>query len=258
RQFTTSQVLLAAQHKQPKIRLPSKKSLAAKSRRRAAIANKLNEQAEKLSLMDAISVLRAVEVASPGSTYDLFIKTEMKKGVTVPKGRVTLPREAKPMAEEKIFVFAEGRQAEEAKKAGAHFIGGVELMDVVLHNRFQATTILCTTALIKAITPKLGRVLGPLGLMPSERRGTVTDDIAGYLQRIRGTSEWKADKSGNIHMSIAMMHFAIEDVVKNVRHFMSSVKRATGNMKEAEDSLTSITKVMLSSRQAPGIRISDY
>lgn len=137
------------------------------------------------------------------------------------------------------------------------FISSLTLRDrdlgQVLHNRFQATTILCTTALIKAITPKLGRVLGPLGLMPSERRGTVTDDIAGYLQRIRGTSEWKADKSGNIHMPIAMvlptnvrcdpssssifqMHFAIEDVVKNVRHFMSSVKRATGNMKEAEDS----------------------
>lgn len=75
----------------------------------------------------------------------------------------------------------------------------------IINNRFQATTILCTTALIKAITPRLGRVLGPLGLMPSERRGTVTDDIAGYIQRMKGTSEWRADKTGNIHMPIAMV-----------------------------------------------------
>jgi len=104
--------------------------------------------------------------------------------------------------------------------------------------------------------------------MPSERRGTVTDDIAGYIQRMKGTSEWRADKTGNIHMPIAMMHFPVDDVVKNVRHFMSSVKRVTGNTKEAEDSrrsknsgakpVTVINKVMLSSTQGPGIRISDY
>lgn len=76
-----------------------------------------------------------------------------------------------------------------------------------MNGRVQATTILCTPALIKAITPKLGRVLGPLGLMPSERRGTVTDDIAGYLERIQGTSEWRADRAGNIRTPIALVSF---------------------------------------------------
>lgn len=74
-----------------------------------------------------------------------------------------------------------------------------------MNGRVQATTILCTPALIKAITPKLGRVLGPLGLMPSERRGTVTDDITGYLERIQGTSEWRADRAGNIRTPIALV-----------------------------------------------------
>ncbi len=141
----------------------------------------------------------------------------------MPKGRVNLPREAKTQTEDKVLVFAEGRQAEEAKKAGAHIVGGTELIDSVscsllcrefspssvhiqiVNGRVQATTILCSPALIKAITPKLGRVLGPLGLMPSERRGTVTDDIAGYLQRIQGTSEWRADRVGNIRTPIALV-----------------------------------------------------
>ncbi|KAF8079066.1 ribosomal protein L1-like protein [Lyophyllum atratum] len=268
RQFTTTQILSAKRQKQSKIRVPSKKAAAAKARRKGAIAAKAIDRSEFLTLSDAIAVLRAVEVASPNSTLDLYVKTDIRNGVAVPKGRVNLPREAKAMSEDKILVFAEGRQAEEAKRAGAHFVGGPELIDGIINNRFKATTILCTPDLIRAITPKLGRVLGPLGLMPSERRGTVTDDIAGYIQRIRGTSEWRADKTGNIHMPIALMTFPIEDMLKNIRHFMASVKRVTGNTKEADDSrklknsgakpVTNIAKVVLSSRQGPGIQILDY
>ncbi|KAF7436332.1 mitochondrial 54S ribosomal protein mrpl1 [Pleurotus ostreatus] len=262
RGFQTSQSVLA-RHKQPKIRVPSKKTLAAKAKRRAAKARKNIYDSEKMPLLDAIAVLRAVEVAKPNATYELFVKTQIKNGVAIPKGRVNLPREAKPKTEDKILVFAEGRQAEEAKKAGAHVVGGPELIDAVISNRHQATTILCTTSLIRTITPKLGRVLGPLGLMPSERRGTVTDDIAGYIQRLYGTSEWRADKSGSIHTAIAKLHFPIDDVVKNVRHFMTSVKRVTGNQRDKEDKktakpVTSISKVMLSSGQGPGIQISDF
>jgi len=63
--------------------------------------------------------------------FNLYIKAEITNGVTIPKGRVNLPREAKAMTEDKILVFAEGRQAEEAKKAGAHIVGGPELIDGV-------------------------------------------------------------------------------------------------------------------------------
>ncbi|KIL71606.1 hypothetical protein M378DRAFT_155201 [Amanita muscaria Koide BX008] len=264
---TTNALQLARKDKKSQIRVPSKKALVAKVKRRAAKATKLDEAAEKLPLMNAITVLRAVEVARPNATYELFVKTAIGNGVAVPKGRVNLPREAKPKAEDTILVFAEGRLAEEAKKAGAHIVGGPELIEGVANNRYKATTILCTPALIRTITPKLGRVLGPLGLMPSERRGTVTEDFAGYIQRIQGTSEWRADKSGNIRVPIAKMHFPIDDVLRNIRHFLSSVKRATGNTKEEESRrtknvgakpVTAITKVMLSSCQGPGIRISDF
>jgi len=216
---------------------------------------------EQMSLADAIAVLRAVEVSSPNSTYELTVKTEMKSGVAVPKGRINLPRETKPKSQDQILVFAEGRQADEARKAGAHIVGGPELIDGIINNRHRATTFLCTPALIRSITPKLGRILGPRGLMPSERRGTVTDDIPGYIRRLQGTSEWRGDKAGTIRTAIAKMHFSVEDVVKNVRHFVTVVKRATGNQKDPADKstkpVTAITKVILSSRQGPGIQISD-
>ena len=77
------------------------------------------------------SCLQAVEVASPNCSYELFVKTTLGSGMAVPKGRVSLPREAKPPKEDKILVFAEGKKAEEARKAGAHIVGGTELIEGV-------------------------------------------------------------------------------------------------------------------------------
>jgi len=73
----------------------------------------------------------------------------------------------------------------------------------VASGRIQATLFLSTPTLIKSISQRLGRVLGPRGLMPSERRGTVTDDVAGYIRRLQGTTEWKGDKTGTIRTPIA-------------------------------------------------------
>ncbi|KAH7915707.1 ribosomal protein L1 [Hygrophoropsis aurantiaca] len=264
RQFSTSPVALARQVK--KIPVLSKRAIAAKAKRRALKARRHIYEHEKMPLMDAIAVLRAVEVAKPNSTYEMVIRTAMSRGSAVPKGRINLPREAKPKTEDRILVFAEGRQADEAKRAGAHIVGGIDLADGVINGRHQATTILCTPALIRAITPKLGRILGPRGLMPSERRGTVTDDIAGYIRRLSGTTEWRGDKSGTIRMPIAKMHFPVEDVIKNVRMFVTSVKRVTGNQKDTESTdrksksvkpVNAITRILLKSSQAPSIQISD-
>jgi len=191
----------------------------------------------------------------------------MVRGTTIPKGRINLPREAKPKKEDKILVFADGKLAKEARDAGAHFVGGEEMIEGVISGRYNdATTILCTSDLIRAITSKLGRILGPKGLMPSERRGTVTDDIAGYIQRLSGSTEWKGDKAGAIRMPIGKLFFPVEDVVKNVRHFLGSVKRATGNEKDTESEKKSkgpktvnpITRVILTSTQGPAIQIRDF
>ena len=77
------------------------------------------------------SSIKAVEVASPTATFELVVKTEMGKGSTIPKGRYNLPRETKPQSKDRILVFAEGRQAEDAKRAGADIVGGLELVEGV-------------------------------------------------------------------------------------------------------------------------------
>lgn len=77
---------------------------------------------------------QAVEVGSPNATYELTIKTAMPRGAAIPKGRVSLPREPKAKAKDKILVFADGKAAEAAKKAGADIVGGVELAEAVRTN----------------------------------------------------------------------------------------------------------------------------
>ncbi|KAJ7150295.1 ribosomal protein L1-like protein [Mycena filopes] len=264
RQFTTTPVVLARK-KESQRRTPSKKAMAAKHRRRLTKEARLVDHSDDMTLDEAIAVLRAVEVSRPTAAYELYVKTDLRgAGISVPKGRINIPREPKPKAEDTILVFAEGRQAEEAKKAGAQIVGGTELIEGVLTGRLRANTILCTPELIRAITPKLGRFLGPMGLMPAARRGTVTDDIPGYIKRVKSSAEWKADRAGNISMPIARMDFPVEDVVKNFRYVLDAIKRVTGNVKlrdrtqENTRKVTPIMRVTLSSRSAPGIPISDY
>ncbi|KAF7969856.1 hypothetical protein HWV62_25862 [Athelia sp. TMB] len=266
RQFSSTPVALARQKTQ-KINIPSKKALAAKARRRAAKAPKGIYDKEKMTLNDAIAVLRAFDVAKPNATYEMVIRTAMSRGTTIPKGRVNMPREAKPKREDKILVFADGKLAQEAREAGAHIVGGEELIEGVISGKYQATTVLCSSALIRTITPRLGRILGPKGLMPSERRGTVTDNIAEYIKKLSSSTEWRGDKAGSIRMPVGKLFFPIDDVVKNVRHFLGSVKRATGNEKDTESdtkkskgpkAVNAITKVILTTTQGPAIQIRDF
>jgi large subunit ribosomal protein L1 len=143
-----------------------------------------------------------VEIAHPNATYELVIKTFLGRNSAVPRGRIALPHSPKPAKADRILVFAEGRAADDAKRAGADIVGGAELVDGVLSGRHQANLILATPGLVRAIAPRLGRVLGPRGMMPTERRGTVTEDPASFIKKLKGSNEWKGDKAGTIRTPI--------------------------------------------------------
>lgn len=157
RQFSTSHALLAPR-KVTKIRTPSKKAMAAKLKKREKIERieKMQYEKEKMPLNNALAVLRvswykfyevvvvltwyatqAVEVSRPKATYEITIKTQMKRATAVPKGRIKLPRDVKERPKDKILVFADGRAAEDAKKAGADIVGGAELVEAVCHVYFS-------------------------------------------------------------------------------------------------------------------------
>jgi len=223
-----------------------------------AMAKKVNPEA--MTVSDAAAVLRAVEVATPWSAYELHVVTRFVKGQPAPRGRISLPRDPRTK-EEKVLVFAEGKQAEAAIKIGASFVGGGELIDDVLSGKIEPTKVICTPALLQTITPKLSRFLGPKGLMPAIRRGTVTDDVAGAIKQARGMLEWKGDRQGVVRTPIGRINFSIEDLEKNIRTFLHAVKAATAEKDDLsvkrKVTASSILQVHLSSTQGPGIQISD-
>ncbi|EJD45754.1 ribosomal protein L1 [Auricularia subglabra TFB-10046 SS5] len=257
---------------------PKKKKKVVVKKKRSSKKESLNAS-EKLPLEEALAVLRAVEITRPNSMFELTIKTELDRssgGVTVPKGRISLPREPKERKKDTIMVFADGKKAEDARKVGADFVGGTEMIDELISGRLRPNVILCTPDLIRAITPRLGRFLGPKGLMPSPRRGTVTDDIRGFISRTQGSNEWKADKDGTIRAPIGRVDYPTQDLVKNFRAYITAVIRATTKRgqnqavsdksafnrmlakRSGKDKIkTAVVKVILSSSHGPGIVVSD-
>lgn len=207
----------------------SKKKMQAKERRRELKRIQKTQgayEAEKMTLVDAIRTLRvsipniislhffhdflfqAVDISHPNATYELVIKTMLGRGSVPPRGRLNLPYSPKPAREDKILVFADGRAAEAAKAAGADIVGGSDLIEGIITGRLQANVILATPAMIRTIAPRLGRVLGPKGLMPTERRGTVMEDPATYIRKLKGTTQWAGDKAGTIRSPIGKVHIS--------------------------------------------------
>ncbi|PVF99925.1 ribosomal protein L1 [Serendipita vermifera] len=223
----------------------------------------LNSQknTQKMTLEEAIRVLRAVEVRSPWSAYELLVKTAVMRGRPVPRGQLELPRDPRTKREIIAYFVEEGRE-EEALKAGANYAGSVDLIEKILSGEVLPTKVFSTPGLLPVITPKLGRFLGPKNLMPSIKKGTVSEDIASLINDTQGSFDWKGDRSGVICAAIARMNFAPEEVIANIKAFMKSVHE---NSRDPDEALTqrkskkmnsvSILSVRLSSRQGPGIEL---
>jgi len=189
------------------------------------------------------------------------VKTTVVRGRPTPRGRVALPRDPRKN-KEIILVFAEPERANDALVAGATYAGGLERLRLqVLSGEIDPNKVFSTPAMLPRITPKLARFLGPKGLMPTTRRGTVVNDVASAIGGLADKLEWKGDALGWIHVPIARMHFPVSDVVANVKAFLRSVHAAT--TKEDTTSLktsgqtrsASILSCELSSRQGPGIEL---
>ncbi|KAG8903120.1 mitochondrial 54S ribosomal protein mrpl1 [Tulasnella sp. 403] len=253
---------------------------AANKQAKRAKAKLKDSNSEAMTIHDAATILRAMEVGSPSAAYEITITTKFVRGQAIPRGRVSLPKDARAKAET-VLVFASPKVAPAARAAGAHYVGGEELIpDVstaghdrihfsimafsslkILASNIIPTKVICTPALLPIVTQKLARFLGPKGLMPAEKRGTVTNNVIAAVQQAQGTMNWRSDKLGVIRAPVARVSWPIDDVVGNIKAFVQTVKKGTGP-EDADASLgrkkaSSILQIFLSSRQGPGIRLTD-
>ena len=195
------------------------------------------------------------EVSKEVAKFNETVECHMRLGIEVKHAdqqiRSTVVLPAGLGKEVRVCVIAKGPKVNEAKEAGADFYGTEEIIDKISGGWFEFDTLIATPDCM-GMLGKLGRVLGPKGLMPNPKTGTVTLDIAKAVKDAKaGKVEFRADKQGMIHCPIGKVQFANEDLVKNYGTLVDAVLRA----KPASAKGTFVKSVYLSTTMGPGIKL---
>ncbi|MFC8732992.1 50S ribosomal protein L1 [Luteimicrobium sp. NPDC057192] len=211
--------------------------------------------AEKIDRTRVYAPLEAVRLAKGTATtkYDSTVEVVFRLGVDPRKadqmvrGTVNLPHGTGKTA--RVLVFANGEKAEQARAAGADIVGGDELIDEVAKGRTDFDAAVATPDLMGKVG-RLGRVLGPRGLMPNPKTGTVTMDVAKAVEEIKGGKiEFRVDKHANLHFIIGKASFSDEQLVENYGAALDEVLR----LKPSSSKGRYITKATMTTTMGPGI-----
>ncbi|KAI8070416.1 ribosomal protein L1-like protein [Gongronella butleri] len=203
---------------------------------------------DAVDVQQAVKVLQAMEVGHPGHKVEAHIQCKIEKSTPLIRGSVVLPKSIKQEAT--ILVFATGPKADEARAAGALHVGGEDLVEKVQKGEVQFDKVISTPQMFPAVT-KIARILGPKGLMPTVKKGTVTDEIADTVRTAKGSFDFKGDKFGVLHTSIGRVDFEAADIENNLKVILEEL-RAFG---KANNLKAFIQNVHLASTRGPGIAI---
>jgi large subunit ribosomal protein L1 len=167
------------------------------------------------------------------------------------RGTVVLPHgTGKTM---RVLVFAKGEKAEEAKAAGADYVGEAELADKIKNENWFDFDVAVATPDMMGVVGKIGRILGPKGLMPNPKAGTVTTDVTKAIEEIKaGKVEYRVDKTAICHVPIGKVSFTEEQLSENMEALMSAIIRAKPSAAKG----TYIRSLYLASTMGPGIRVN--
>ena len=204
------------------------------------------------SIADAVKILQDHKSTKFDESLDVAIKLGVDGGKSDQnvRGAITLPNS---LGKEVIVaVFADGDAAEEAKSAGADFIGMDDLSEQFTKNEISVDVVISTQAAMKVVG-KLGQVLGPKGLMPNPKTGTVTDNVSDAIKNAKsGQVRFRNDKSGIIHGCIGKVSFDDGKVSKNLTALVEELKR----LKPASAKGEYIKGISISSTMGPGLKLN--
>ncbi len=202
---------------------------------------------------EAISILKKTGSAKFDETIDLASRLgiDARNAEQNIRGTVALPHGTGKSV--RVVVFAEGEKASEAEEAGADFVGSDDLVDKIVDGWLDFDATIATPDLMRSIMPKLGRILGPRGLMPNPKAGTVTMDISETLQSIKaGQIEYRVERdSGIVHVPIGKVSFEEGQIKENLMSVMDALVKA----RPAATKGRYIRSVAISSTMGVGIRI---
>ena len=179
----------------------------------------------------------------------IILGIDAKKSDQQIRGVTSLPK--MPKKNIKIAVFADGDDIEKAKKAGAETVGGDDLIDKIKKGEMNFDKCISTPKMMVKVS-SLGQILGPKGLMPNPKLGTVTNDVANAIKNIKlGQVEYKTDKAGIIHASVGKISFSADELKRNIEFLLQEIKK-----KKPETSKgIFIKKFFINSTMGPGLQV---
>jgi len=221
------------------------------------MGKKLNTAQEKIEtgkeylLEDAIKIVKESSYTKFDETVDLTVNlgVDPRKSEQMVRGTVVLPHGLGKKV--RVLVFAKGEKEKEALDAGADYVGAEDLVDKITKGWLDFDKSIATPDIMGTVG-KLGKILGPRGLMPNPKLGTVTFDVARTVKEIKaGKVEYKTEKAGIVHVPVGKVSFDIEKLIDNAKTIINSIMKA----KPATSKGRYLKKISVSSTMGPGIAI---
>ena len=216
-------------------------------------AAKTFDRATLYDTAEAISVVKKNAVAKFDETIEAHIRTgcDGRHADQQIRGAVVLPHGTGKKV--RILVFAKDAKAEEAKAAGADFVGGEELIPKIQNENWFEFDVVVATPDMMGVVGRLGRVLGPKGLMPNPKAGTVTMDVTKAIQEIKaGKIEYRLDKTNIIHVPVGKASFTEEQLTDNFQTLIDAINK----VRPAAVKGQYLKSVTLTSTMGPGVKIN--
>jgi large subunit ribosomal protein L1 len=214
-------------------------------------AQKLVDRTTAYSVEEAIELVKKTNIAKFDATVEVAFRlgVDTRKNDQQIRGAVVLPHGTGKT--QKVLVFAKGDKAKEAEAAGADFVGDADLINKITQGWFEFDVIVATPDMMGEVG-KLGRVLGPKGLMPNPKTGTVTFDVEKAVNEIKaGKVEYRADKAGNVHVPVGKISFDSEKLVENFTTMYDTMLKAKPSAAKG----TYMKNVAVTSTMGPGVKV---
>lgn len=222
-----------------------------KRSKRMREADKLVDRNKVYKLEEAVELLKKAPPVKFDQSFNMALKVgiDVKKSDQQVRGTVSLPHGTGQKIT--LVVIAKGEKAKEALDAGADLVGADELLEKIKGGWTDFSALIATPDMMRELG-KLGKVLGPRGLMPTPKAGTVTTDIAKAVKELKaGKIEFKVDKTGNINNAVGKMSFKAEHLVEN----LTSLLQAVSKVKPASSKGVFLRSMVLSTTMGPGLKI---
>ena len=212
------------------------------------------ERGKVYSKEEAVKLVKETSTSSFDGTVEVAMRLNIdtKKADQQLRGAIVLPKGTGKST--KVLVIARGEKATQAKEAGADYVGDVDMLEKIeKENWFDFDTMIATPDMMPLLG-KLGRVLGPKGLMPNPKTGTVTLDVQKAVEEVKaGRVEYRADSFGIIHGVIGKVSFSDEDLLENLNAFVAAILR----VKPATVKGDYVKSISIASTMGPGIKVEN-